>query len=53
MTKREDTPTKKVKTMRLVQPYSADINNIFDLICGVYAVSKEDLIPNLDPQDCM
>ena len=58
----EDTSPKKRKATRLVQPYSVEMKNIFDLpmkeannpginfICEFCAVSKESLITNLGPK---
>ena len=58
---RENPSPKKLKYMRLVQPYSADLKNIFGLpmkeankpgrnhICKFCEVFKEALIPNLVP----
>ena len=62
---REDPPQKKGKSMRLLQPYSAELKNIFDIpikeannpginfSCKFCAVSKEDFLPNIGPPDCI
>ena len=61
----EDTSPNKRKATRLIQPYSVEMKNTFDLpmkeannpgincICEFCVVSKESLIPNLGPKYCI